>query len=404
MSGASEASVPEAASSPKVLYAVTDPMTALAFLRGQLGYLVRAGFDVHLACGRTEELDRFAADEGVTLHDVPLSRSWWSRGDVGSLLRAVRLLLRVRPDVLNYSTPKAAMVWAVASWFSRPPFVVYLLRGLRLEGHRTWTLGFAFLWLAEFLAARSSDVAVCVSRSLRRKAMSLRLIGEDDSRVFGEGSSNGVDIDRFSPPSPDVRQEARARYGLHQDRFVVGYVGRMTRDKGVPELLDAIDSVASELPEVQCLLVGSQEPAFDLESEVQRRPGAQAHTRWFAATPTAEQAYAALDVFVLPSHREGMSNALIEAQAMGIPCITTNATGCMDAVLPGTSALIVPVNDSVALARALIRLARDTALREGMGRDGRSYVVEHFSPKERWQDYAALYRSRLAVSPETSST
>jgi glycosyltransferase involved in cell wall biosynthesis len=396
---------PRTGSSASVLvYAVTDPATALAFLRGQLGYLAAHGFNVHLACGRTTELDDFAARECVTVHDVPLSRAWWARGDLGSLVRAIRVLRSVRPDVLNYSTPKAAMVWAIASWFNRPNHVVYLLRGLRLEGQRPWSVGFALLWLAELLATKSAHVTVCVSHSLRDKALSLRLVRKHRSLVLDRGSSNGVDIDRFQPPTAEGCRAARVHYGLGENRFVLGYIGRVNRDKGVPELLDAVESASALVPDLECLLVGSVEPGFDLDDELQRRPTARTRTHWFPATETVEQAYAALDVFILPSHREGMSNALLEAQAMEIPCITTTATGCVDAVLPDSSALIVPVRDNASLSDAIIRVAHDLQRRRAMGRAGRNHVVSHFSPEEKWQDYAALYTSQPTTAGDLNET
>jgi glycosyltransferase involved in cell wall biosynthesis len=388
----------------KVLYAVTDPLTALSFLRGQLGFLAAHGFEVHLACARTRELNEFAAREGVTVHDVPLSRAWWARGDLGSLLRAIRVLRSVRPDVLNYSTPKAAMVWAIASWFSRPNLVLYLLRGLRLEGQRPWTLGFGLLWLAELLSTSSAHRTVCVSHSLRDKALSLRLVRKTKSLVFGRGSSNGVNITRFRPPTGEDREAARATYGLDQDRFVVGYIGRMNRDKGVPELLDAVESAVASACELQCLLVGTLEPGFDLDDQLRRRTVAQGRTRWFPSTRAVEQAYAALDVFVLPSHREGMSNALLEAQAMAISCVTTTATGCRDAVLPDKTALVVPVDDSRSLTNALLWLAHDPGRRHVMGQAARAHVVEHYKPEDLWQSYADFYRSHSAESSNDSNT
>jgi hypothetical protein len=89
----------------RVLYAVTDPVTAVSFLQGQLAFLREEGFELHLACGRSPQVDELAIREGVTLHDVPLSRSWWSWADFRALVRAVRVLRQVRPHILNYSTP-----------------------------------------------------------------------------------------------------------------------------------------------------------------------------------------------------------------------------------------------------------------------------------------------------------
>ncbi len=387
------ASVTGATQSPEVpvLYAVTDPVTALAFLRGQLASLRADGFRPHLACASSPELEAFAAAEGVVTHDVPLTRRWWGRGDFASLFRAIRVLRRVRPAVLNYSTPKAALVWAVACWFARPAFVVFLLRGLRVEGQRRWRPGFAVLWLMEWLAARTADVTVCVSPSLRRRALQLGLLRPDRSVVLGAGSSNGVDLDRFHPVSADERVRARERLGLAETVFVVGFVGRLAKDKGISTLIDALEARAST-GELSCLMVGPTEPGYDLDAELATRPAAARVVHRLPATPRVEEVYAGMDVLVLPSLREGMSNVLLEAQARGLPCITTDGTGCADAVEPDVSGLVVRAGAQTDLAAAIAALAEDPGRRQRMGAAGRDRVERLFGSEQVWPRYAELYR------------
>jgi glycosyltransferase involved in cell wall biosynthesis len=379
----------------RILYAVTDPITALSFLRGQLAYLRSQGFEPHLACARTPELEAFAAEEGVILHNVPLSRGWLGDPKVRSVVRAMRVLRNVRPDVLNYSTPKAATVWAVASWFARPRVVVFLLRGLRLEGERPRSAAYVALWLMEFLAARTADVTVCVSESLRRRAITLRLVRRTKAVVLGAGSSNGVDTGRFRPPTEAERRRARNAIGVPPAVCVVGFVGRLARDKGIDDLLDAVELSVSGR-EIRCVLVGSAEPDYDLQAALAQRPAAAAVTVLRSSTPAVEEEYAAFDIFVLPSHREGMSNALLEAQAMGVACITTTATGCADALDAGGSGLVVRTSDPQNLAEAIVRLADDPSSRRAMGAAGRERVITLFQPNDVWRRFVDLYRTASA--------
>ncbi|MCW2846487.1 MAG: Capsular polysaccharide biosynthesis glycosyl transferase [Marmoricola sp.] len=384
-----------------VLYAVTDPVTALAFLRGQLGFLRENGFEVHLACERTPEIEAFAQVEGVIAHDVRLSRRWWSWQDTRSLSKAVGVLRSVRPVVLNYSTPKAALVWSIASWFSRPDLVVYLLRGLRVEGQRPWRAGFALLWAMEFIASRTADVTVCVSRGLRDRARTLHLVRENRSIILGAGSSNGVDCNRFTQISSDERETARIARRLTESDFVVGYVGRLAKDKGIEDLLDAIELVSQQTG-LKCLLVGSSEPNFDLSRALSSRSRAAKVTSWLPATSAVQDEYATFDVFVLPSHREGMSNALLEAQARGLPCITTDATGCADAIEPGISGWVVKVGDVDGLASAISRVSEAEDRGVGMGRMGRARVEDLFNPQALWEQYARLYRAGISRRATTN--
>jgi glycosyltransferase involved in cell wall biosynthesis len=378
----------------RVLYAVTDPITALSFLRGQLAFLRSEGFEPHLACARTAELVAFAESEGVTLHDVPLSRSWVGRQDLSSLIRAIRVLRSVRPTVLNYSTPKAALVWALASRFARPPLVVFLLRGLRLEGERPWRIGFALLWLMELLAARSAHVTVCVSHGVRRRALALYLVSPRRAVVLGAGSSNGVDSQRFCVIDTSERRRARADMGLAESAFVVGYVGRLAHDKGIEDLLDAVQICAHRTDQIRCVLVGSAEPGFDVNGALRSRPSVAEVTIVRPATAFVEYEYAAFDVFVLASHREGLSNALLEAQSRALPCVTTDATGCADAIEPGKSGFVVRSHDPVELAAAIERLKGPEHADQArlMGLAGRERVEALFLPRRVWNEYAKLYR------------
>ena len=367
---------------------MTAPITAVGFLRGQLAFLVAQGFDVHLACQGDEAVRQMARAEGVTLHEVSLSRTWFSPADLKGLLSAARVLRTVDPAVLNYSTPKAALVWALACIVGRrPPRVIYLLRGLRLDGERAWTLKFALLWLCEVIAARVADTVVCVSPGLRRRATGLRIAPVRSTIVLGKGSSNGVDATRFVP-SAQRRTAMRTRLGCADEEIVVGFVARLTEDKGIYDLLDAVRLLHRP---VRLLLVGPAEPDIELDALWNRysdlRPRVT-HVDYTRATPDY---YAAMDVFVLPSLREGMCNALLEAQAVELPCITTDVIGCRDAVVPGLTARVVDTHAAEQLARVIEQLAADPELRVRMGRAGRQHVLEHFVPEKLWRRYACLY-------------
>jgi glycosyltransferase involved in cell wall biosynthesis len=374
----------------RVLYTVTDPITALGFMRGQLSFLRSHGYDVHLATRASPELERFAVEEGVTLHDVPLSRTWLTREDLTSLRRARRVLREFRPDVLVYSTPKASLVWALASWLHRPSAVVYLLRGLRLESERKRGPGMALLWLCEVVSARTADLVLCVSESLRERALELRLMRPGRADVLGHGSSNGVDVHRFGSDAAR-RADMRESLGYTDEDVVVGFVGRLTEDKGVPELVEALPRCG---PHVKALLVGPTERRVDEEELLDKGAGRLLHVEM---TAHVEAYYDAMDILVLPSWGEGMPNVLLEAQAMGLPCITTTATGCRDAVLPNVSALLVKPRAPHELARVIDRLATHPEKRERMGRAGREHVVASFEPAQVWARYVLLFERLLAA-------
>jgi glycosyltransferase involved in cell wall biosynthesis len=377
----------------RVLYSVTVA-TTVPLLRGQMLYLKHAGFDVHLACEASPYVEQLAEEEGFTLHDVPLRRSWLAFDDIKGIWRAVRVLREVKPNVLNFSTPKASLVWAIASHFWRPGFVVYLLRGLRLENERRWSVGFLVLWMTELIASRSADLVVCVSDELRRKALDLRLMREEHAVVLGKGSSNGVSTERFTP-SIELREEMRRRLGFTDSDIVVGYVGRFVKEKGIFDLLNAMSLTPKD---VHCVLVGDSELDVDIRTLLNERQ-LQHRVRVVDFTHDIRNYYAAMDIVALPSHREGMPNVLLEAQAMALPCVTSDATGCRDAVAENETALVVPMNAAEQLAAAIEHLAEDPEMRERFGRAGRRRMLEHFRQTDHWERYVTLYLHDLSESP-----
>jgi glycosyltransferase involved in cell wall biosynthesis len=293
--------------------------------------------------------------------------------DLLSLFRLTRALLRLRPDITEFSTPKAGLLGNIAALLCGVPHRVYLLRGLRLEtasGPRRWILR-----ATERLAAACSHVVLCNSRSLRQEACALRLTDAKKLQMLGPGSSNGVDVARFSPGATNVRLQI----SVPPSAPVIGFVGRLTRDKGLPELVLAFDRVLETQPAARLLLVGwwdESEDAVPLElrSRIEQHPKI---LRTGFVSDTSPW-YRMMDVLVLPTLREGFPNVVLEAAASGIPVITTHATGARDAVLAGETGLLVPPGEVEALAQAMLELLASPVRRMHMGAAARKWVTQHF--------------------------
>ena len=202
-------------------------------LGARLRVLRRAGFRVVLISGPGELLNRTASCIGVESVSLPMRRSISPLADFLALVRLWRILGRLRPDIVEFSTPKAGLLGMLAARLRSLPRRVYLLRGLKLErsrGLKRW-----ILLTAERLACSCAHVVLCNSKSLSAEALALGLAPAAKLLVLGEGSSNGVDVERFSPGPGAVRD----KFAIPRDAPVVGFVGRLTRDKGLPELIEA---------------------------------------------------------------------------------------------------------------------------------------------------------------------
>jgi len=357
----------------RMVVGVTSDQTCLV-LAGRLRMLREAGFAVTLVASPGEFLEGIAYEEGVRSWPIRMRRGIAPLADLRSFFSLWLLLRQVRPEITDFSTPKAGLLGNLAAWMLGVPHRVYTLRGLKLESSRGWKRRL-LLW-SERVSAWCAHVVLCNSESLRAEAMVLRVASANKLRMLGEGSSNGVDTRRFRPGKSTVRQELE----ISDDGVVLGFVGRLTKDKGVAELLIAFDEILRAEPKAWLLLVGWFDRSEDALDPHWRRHITQ-HPRIRPTGYVADAAayYRAMDVFVLPTHREGFPNVVLEASASGLAVITTQSTGARDAVLPEVTGLLIPPRTPEAITEAALELIRDPEKRERMGEAGRAWVIEKFS-------------------------
>lgn len=379
---------------PSIVVGITNAQTCLV-LRGRLHALREAGFDVTLISSPGELLGRIAAEEGVHSIAIPMERGIALFADLISLFRIWRVLRRLRPDISEFSTPKAGLLGNLAALLCGVPHRVYFLRGLRLETATGWQR--LLLLFAEKVASACSHTVLCNSSSLQQRAGMLALASHRRLCLLGHGSSMGVDVDRFSPDR-DKAESDRIRYslGMPLDAPVLGYVGRLTRDKGIPELLLAFEQILDRVPEARLLLVGWFDASEDaLPPEMRARIAAYPGVTCTGFVHDTAPYYRAMDLLVLPTWREGFPNVVLEASASGLAVVTTTATGARDAVLPGVTGILAAPGDSAAIAEAVVRLLAAPQERKRMGAAGRLWVTERFRKEHVLDMTTALYRKFL---------
>jgi glycosyltransferase involved in cell wall biosynthesis len=350
-------------------------------LQGQLAFERAQGLEVALLCSPGEHADRLATNEGVEHLPVPMPRKLSPIRDAIALLRICAALARVRPDIVNAGTPKAGFLTILAAWICRVPHRIYTLRGLYLE--TSSGIPRMLLHSIERLTCRLAETVICVSPSLRSRALEIGVVDARKAVVLGAGSSNGVDVARFTGTDAARAggRELRASLGIPPDAVLVGFVGRVAEDKGLLELADGWGRVSRQCPTAHLLIVGPAE--IDTASVgVWKALASDAHVHVAGEVGRIEAYYAAMDLVVLPTYREGLPNVLLEAAAMELPVVATRVTGCVDAVQDGVTGTLVTARDAAALAAAILAYARDPALRATHGRAARA-MVERLFPRER---------------------
>jgi glycosyltransferase involved in cell wall biosynthesis len=380
---------------PAVLVHVTTIPQTLGFLRGQVSYVQGAGFSVHAISSPGPALLDFGLGEHVTVHGVPMTRTITPLRDLLATWRLWLLLRRIRPHVVHSHTPKGGLLGMIAAWLARTPVRIYTIHGsplLTASGARRRLLRWT-----ERAACTLAHRVLAVGESMRAMAIDEGLCDAGKVKVLRGGSVNGVDATgRFRPFGEPARLEARSKHGILLDAIVIGFVGRLVREKGLVELADAWAILRERDPHLELLLVGPLEAEDPLPAAVLARLQADPRVHLTGADWDTPPLFSAMDVVALPTYREGFPVVPLEAAAMELPVVTTFAPGCADAVLDGVTGTLVPPRDPAALAAALWRYLSEPSLRRRHGEAGRRRVLSDFGQEAIWQAIVAEYRSLLA--------
>ncbi len=320
-------------------------------------------------------------EAGYRIFTVPISRrmtDFWTH--FLAMIWLYRFFRREKFDVLHVHTPIAAFLGRLAGWLAGVPLIIYTAHGFHFhDGMRKWQYGlFVFL---ERIAAKLTDFSFTQSDEDRQTAIKYRIARQEKIAAIG----NGVDVDLFAPVDSSTKNLIREELCIPSTAVVVGIVCRMVREKGLVELLEAATTLGRVFPEAYFLFVGERIPS-ERDSSMQvewQSASEQLGSRLIMAgyRPDVSRMMAAMDVFCLPSYREGMPRSIIEAMMMALPVVATNIRGSREEVVNEQTGLLVPVRNAYALTQALERLIADPALSRYMGGLGRQRALELYDER-----------------------
>lgn len=296
-----------------VLFGVTSSQS-LKLLGKIPSSMAEIGWKVHVVAG--DNASEVPKDlNGIAIHTVPMKRNPSPLKDLYSLVRWMLLLSRVRPDIVVIGTPKASLVGMLAALFCQVPRRVYQLRGLRLQtvsGPARHVLSFM-----EWITAKSSTKILAVSNSLKDEYCRLGLSDIEKIEVLGLGSSHGVDVDYFHPTRWSVWEppELTLRRAKSGGMPILGFVGRFSKDKGAQELLQCCQVLLEAGITHTILIIGPLEGDREALDELRRT---NRDTITTGSLKDVAPYYSLMDLLVLPTHREGFPNAVLEAAASGV--------------------------------------------------------------------------------------
>ncbi|WP_431677591.1 glycosyltransferase family 4 protein [Kitasatospora sp. KL5] len=367
----------------RVAHLTTVDMSLQLLLATELTVDVEAGFETYGISAPGPYVPQL---EAIGVRHEPLhslTRSWQPRADAAAGRELLAVLRRIRPDVLHTHNPKTGVLGRILGRLAGVPVVVNTCHGLWAQAHDP-SAKRAFVLGAEALAGRFSHAELYQNAEDRRTLA--RAVPRHRSRVVG----NGVDLTRFTEDRSADRARLRAELGVSDGELLVGGVGRQVAEKGIREYAEAARALAGK---ARFVWIGPPDP-----DKPDALGGPESGVEFLGARSDMPELYAALDVFVLPSYREGFSRSAMEAAAGGLPMVLSDIRGCREIGTHGEHLLLAPPGDARALTTALDRLLTEPDLRTRLGTAARSRALAEFDQRAvarvSLETYAAVARVR----------
>jgi len=370
-----------------VLHVVCVYFSLPFFLGNQLSYFRKKGYEIHISCSHAPQLESFARKHDCKFIEIEISRNISPLSDLSALFKLYCYIRKNKFDIVVGHTPKGGLIAMLAAWLARVKHRVYFRHGLVYETTRG--LKRKLLENCERISSLFSHKIICVSPYLVERSISDSLGPKSKIDILNIGSCNGIDYEgTFNPDkiSPDKQIALRKYLGITPNDFVVGYVGRLVKDKGVIELINAFEMLQTKNPNAKLLLVGPMEIRDSLpETIVEKIQNNPAIIHTGLIEENIEVYYSLMSVFVLCTHREGFGVSIIEAESMRIPVLTTSHTGARDAIIPSVTGEYIEMT-SESIYTKLLMYSNNKSLCYKQGEKGREFVKENFSEKVIWNE------------------
>ncbi len=381
---------------PRLIRITTVPVSLLLLLKGQMKYMQQNGFEVIMVSSPGKEAALAEEQEMCEMITIPMERGIHLFKDLSTLFRLYRLLKELKPDIVHTHTPKAGLLGMLASMFCSVPIRLHTIAGLPWMEHKG---------ISRFILKQMERVTGFGAHRIYPNSQGLKQFIEDELivpqrklKLLGNGSSNGIDCTHFSKASVTQQQivQLQNKAKLAANGFIWLFVGRLVKDKGITELVNAFEKIKAEFPNDQLWLVGKEEPELDplpeaISTLIHTDPaiiswGFQTDVRPF---------FAASSALVFPSYREGFPNVPMQAGAMEKPMILSNINGCNEIVQHGVTGILVKPKATDELFYAMRLLRRDVKLCNELGQNSRKQIVANYSQQTIWKQLYQEYRTLL---------
>lgn len=363
----------------KICFVTTVSITIKSFLLQFKDYLVNNDYDVTFICNTDEGMYELCNNQ-VHYIPVPMKRGVGLEG-LSVINKLTRIFRDNKFDIIQYSTPNAALYASIAAKRAKCSNRLYCQWGIRYMGF-DGGIKRMILKKIEKIVCKKSSVIECESYSIYRFSISEKLYPSSKASVIWNGSACGVDLNKYCIEKKEKwREEIRSELKITERAPVFGYVGRITRDKGANELLSAFREVVKK-KNAYLLMIGMFDDANTIEAELRKWAEGSKHVIFVDWTDKVEKYYSAMDVFCSLSYREGFGLVVIEAAAMGLPGIVTDVPGQVDTIEPNVDGWSVPAKNIDKVISTIEHCIDNPEEVRKYGRNARQHVEEKYEQNE----------------------
>ena len=364
----------------KICFISTIPSTLRTFVLKTAIYLhENTDWDISFICSEDEE---FASELPEFIHyfPVPMERGISISG-IKSMMQMKKIFVKEKFDLIQYSTPNASLYAALAGKLAGIPVRLYCQWGLVYVGFEG--IKRQVFKAIEKIVCKLSTWIEPDSVSNLNFAHEENLYPQTKGSVIWNGSACGINLEKFDISQKiKYRKDIREKYNFPEDSFVYGFVGRITKDKGINELLAAFKQIYESNSNVYLMMVGTTEKDDTVDESLFLWSKKCEHVIYTGFTDIVEQYLSAMDTYILPSYREGFGMGVVEAEAMGVPVIVTSIPGPVDAMKENETGIVVKKGSIKELLRAMKKLYEDKHIRKEYSSNAYDFAINNFEQKK----------------------
>lgn len=374
----------------KLLRITTVPISLKILLKGQHRYMTQNGLEVIGVASTGKELFDVQETEGIRVVTINMTRTIAPFKDFVSLWHMYQLCKKEKPTIVHSHTPKAGIIAMLGAKLAGVPIRLHTVAGLPLM--ETTGMKRKLLNGVEKFTYLFATKVYPNSKGLYDFILANQFTTENKLKIIANGSSNGIDTSHFSPEiiTQDECTNLKGKLGILPEDFVFIFVGRLVGDKGINELVLAFTQL--KVPNSKLLLVGPLETELDplnpeTLKEIESNPniisvGFQSDVRLY---------FAISDCLVFPSYREGFPNVVMQAGAMGLPCIVSDINGCNEIIIEGENGVIIPVKNAKAIKVAMFKMCNDVHWCQKLKQNSRTFIQQRYEQKVVWKELLEEY-------------